>query len=318
MSKQNNKNINEYISGCFIGLLVGDAAGASIEFYDGDLTSEIVKNAMKMPGGGVFNIGKGQITDDGELALSLGYALINNKPENGFPKKEVFDEYHKWFNSYPFDIGMTCRNSFCHSVIDEDLFHSQRSEANGALMRIAPLAIWGRNLDYKTLADYAKQDAKLSHPNIICQDINALYCIAISYLLNNPGDNKGCIDTIKNFIIENEINQTVISWFNAALKHDITDAKTNIGHVYYAFYLSIYHLNKGSNYEEAIYGTLMKGGDTDTNAAIVGGIIGALKGLDNIPDYMTYPVLNFDPKKQGRKRPEKYAPNKCLEIMNFL
>lgn len=38
----------------------------------------------------------------------------------------------------------------------------------------------------------------------------------------------------------------------------------------------------------------MLGGDTDTNGAIVGGLIGALVGIHNIPEHMIDKILNFD------------------------
>lgn len=40
--------------------------------------------------------------------------------------------------------------------------------------------------------------------------------------------------------------------------------------------------------------TIQEGGDTDTNAAIVGGMIGALVGLQNIPSNMIAKVMKFD------------------------
>ena len=43
------------------------------------------------------------------------------------------------------------------------------SQANGALMRILPLAIWGHRLSDEELAFCAHQDAILSHPHENCQ-----------------------------------------------------------------------------------------------------------------------------------------------------
>jgi len=52
----------------------------------------------------------------------------------------------------------------------------RRSQANGALMRIAPLAIYGHRLPLEKLADLAQQDARLSHRNPICQ-VSFLACL---------------------------------------------------------------------------------------------------------------------------------------------
>jgi hypothetical protein len=58
------------------------------------------------------------------------------------------------------------------------------------------------------------------------------------------------------------------------------------------------------------------GGDTDTNAAICGGILGAINGYDDIPDYMKNPVLSYkyDPNGLiGYDRPALYHPRGILE-----
>lgn len=54
-------------------------------------------------------------------------------------------------------------------------------------------------------------------------------------------------------------------------------------------------LRRRMPYEEAIRWTLGKQGDTDTNAAIVGAMIGALHGASHIPEAMREPVMRFDP-----------------------
>jgi ADP-ribosylglycohydrolase len=49
--------------GAVLGALVGDAAGAVLEFYPGKITRNATNRAMHMPGGGSLNVASGQITD---------------------------------------------------------------------------------------------------------------------------------------------------------------------------------------------------------------------------------------------------------------
>lgn len=63
------------------------------------------------------------------------------------------------------------------------------------------------------------------------------------------------------------------------------------------------HLRLRSSYTEAISSILLMGGDTDTNAAIVGGMIGALHGASSIPDSMKTPVLSRGTDSPGIPRP---------------
>ena len=46
---------------------------------------------------------------------------------------------------------------------------------------------------------------------------------------------------------------------------------------------AFFHLLEQSTFENALRETLAGGGDTDTNACIVGALLGALHGIDGIP-----------------------------------
>lgn len=319
------------IKGCMMGLFVGDSAGSTLEFYKGIITNDVVKNAMHSPGGGSLNVAPGQVTDDSELAMSLFKALHHSIDTNIFPIEKIAEYYIKWYNSNPFDIGMTCGRAFGFAKSADDLIanakkYNMGSEANGSLMRIAPLAIWARKLSTSKIVSFARQEASLSHPNRICQDVNAVYCVTLVWLLNNPGDYKGAIQQAQNIMEIENIDPIVQDWFS--LSNDSLDnieAKINIGHVRHAFILAFHFLRNNVGYEEAIFETLKKGGDTDTNACIVGALIGALHGYDSIPQYMTKNILSFDckshdPRKtlHGYKRPSRYCVATTMYKINIL
>ncbi len=75
------------------------------------------------------------------------------------------------------------------------------------------------------------------------------------------------------------------------------------------------HLLLGSDYETAIAETLLGGGDTDTNACIVGGFIGAAVGVDGIPQAMRNSVLNCDTTQGKHPRPAFLHPRQIDELM---
>jgi ADP-ribosyl-[dinitrogen reductase] hydrolase len=68
-------DLEDAAKGCVYGAFIGDAAGAILEFCCGTITEKIVAKAMEFPGGGTFRVGKGQVTDDSELAMCLAHAL---------------------------------------------------------------------------------------------------------------------------------------------------------------------------------------------------------------------------------------------------
>ena len=84
--------------GALIGALIGDAAGARLEFLGRTPTSDEVDEALRLPGGGCFRVAPGQITDDGELALSLADGLVD---AGGFDIEKIAGRYLAWYQSEP-------------------------------------------------------------------------------------------------------------------------------------------------------------------------------------------------------------------------
>ena len=73
-------NFANRAKGCIYGAFIGDALGSYREFEaKADSPQDSSMNAaMKMPGGGPFKLGKGQVTDDSELALCLLYGIMES------------------------------------------------------------------------------------------------------------------------------------------------------------------------------------------------------------------------------------------------
>lgn len=98
---------------------------------------------------------------------------------------------------------------------------------------------------------------------------------------------------------------------------------TERGFVRFAFVLAFYHLRQRSSFEASLSHALSLGGDTDTNAAIVGGLMGALHGVSSIPKWMLGPVLAFKPPGEGEPggghpRPPELLPSTIPELVQGL
>ena len=324
-----------------LGHFCGDAAGATLEFYTGDIDDRIANEAMRMKGGGRLNMGPGQITDDGELTIALCNTLWN-LPKNSYPINDVARAYSKWYRSEPFDCGMTCARAF-GGVSDRDyniglamIQHAANvnivSEANGALMRAAPIAVWGARHQHTLhqIATNARLDAMLSHPSKVCQDCNVIYCITIAKLLET-GDVHKAMHDIDDYVSFNIFNPTVLLWYNHAKSMSPTmsefislDARINIGHVKHAFTMAMFFVHHGDkiSFKDGIREVLKCGGDTDTNAAICGAILGAIHGFDKLPKDMIYPVMGFDCVRwdthkhlMGHNRPKDYHVGTFMETI---
>lgn len=323
-----------------LGLLVGDAAGAPLEFLSLGGQAQVearmearVDAAMRMGGGGSLNVAPGQGTDDSELAVHLLRSLVGKEPRAGFPDEAVAQGYIAWYHSNPFDIGRTCGSAFRDAMDAGDLRrnasrHNAKSQSNGALMRIAPLAIWAHGrVGKKELMDMAKTDACLSHPHSVCQDASAVYCVALMSLLECAGSSsERALQSLKaTDVIIGDMHPDIQTWYaeSATTRFEDFDVKINIGHVKHAFTLAFHFLrNPTTTFETAVAATCRKMGDSDTNCAIVGAMVGAMHGVDGIPSFMSGPVLAFDcvthdPKVTllGYNRPATY---RAVDVMATL
>jgi ADP-ribosylglycohydrolase len=305
-----------------LGACIGDAAGGVLEFMRRCPTATEVANALAMPGGGVHGLVPGQITDDGELTLALFSALKGTMPsKENFPVYEIVRAYAAWLKSNPFDVGNTCYNAFREAdmlingetaSVDEFLTNVRgrngSSEANGALMRATAIAAWAApvaDVSADVAAIMARVDAQLSHPNIVCQDCNAVYVYACVLLLRGvpPAD---VWSKVGKYAIENVQNTNVLRWlFNDSQDVTRLEVHKQAGHVRWAFTLAMHFLqNPAIDFAEALTITLLKGGDTDTNAAIVGGLVGCYQPL---PAQMVNTVLVCAPDRPASYIPSTYA-----------
>ena len=87
--KKEEERRNRYL-GCLMGLAVGDALGAPLEFHPPG-TFESIED---MVDGGAFNLQVGQYTDDTAMALCLADSLIACE---GFEPVDQLRRYVRWF-----------------------------------------------------------------------------------------------------------------------------------------------------------------------------------------------------------------------------
>lgn len=318
----------------FLAGWCADAAGARLEFRKKRYSEEEAIDAMHFVGEKSNGIHEGQFTDDSEMEICLLQGLINGKDEEGFPVEKIAKEYIKWFNSRPFDIGNTTTMALFEAKNADDMVnnayqYNEDSESNGSLMRCIPIAAFCIYKPVKTILDVASVDASLTHYSEVVHLITGIYCCIISKLLSQrlqfPDKNiniENLIELIKDIIANSESsNMIAIQWvFDALEMTDLSayDAISNEGHVKHAFIFFIYFLKNINQftYEKAIIEVLKCGGDTDTNAKIIGNLFGAYYG-DCVPNYMSEPVLNFDcTKAEGfYKRPKKYGIKNAIKLV---
>ena len=312
--------------GAVMGALVGDAAGGILEFMGRAPTQKEVDEAMQMPGGGVFELAPGQFTDDGEMTVSLVRALLAAK--GAYRPELAAQHYCDWENSRPFDIGMATRAALgvpmaqrssaaqmLKLVRAQALESNAESKANGSLMRASPLGIAACGCSEDEAIALALADAQLTHPNPSCQHSTVAYVLALRHLMLSPGDNAGAIFAAQAYVQVQ--SKEVSAWLSDAVSGHLPDALPMAGFVRYGFTYAFHYLHRGTGFEQAVTETLLRGGDTDTNACIVGGLMGAYHGLHGLPKLALEGVLNCNT-QFGRRRPDIFTVVPVMYNLNLL
>lgn len=276
--------------GCWFGQLAGDSLGSLVEFASAEEINARYPNGPRLlADGGTFDTLAGQPTDDSEMALCLARSLVH---EGEFHEEAVAAAYLSWLLSSPFDIGGTTSQALravyqAHQQ-QQPLAEAARaaasreSQANGALMRVSPLGIFGWALAPSQLLHLAHTDAKLTHPHPICTDASAVFVAAIAHAIRT-GDRPAQVFAFARQFADEERLHPILQLTLDEAKQGPPAFGPQIGWVRIAFQNAFHQLLTASSLEDAVVWTVRQGGDTDTNAAICGALLGAVHGRDAIP-----------------------------------
>ena len=299
--------------GCLLGQIVGDALGSLVEFQTPEqIRQKYPDGVRELADGGYLNTIAGQPTDDSEMALLLARMLVDKGRYN---PEEARKAYVFWLDSKPFDCGITIADAL------QGGWHNPDSQANGAMMRISPLGIFGAKHDLEDVAEWARQDARITHINPVCQQANALFTMAIAYAVRHGCGARSLYEQIVAWAID-KVEENLFDVIQGAATEPPTDYVHQQGWVLIAFRNALWQLLHAPNLEEGVVDTVMRGGDTDTNAAICGALLGAVYGRNAIPAQWTECILNCRPAEGQpnvqRPRPECFWPVDALELAERL
>jgi ADP-ribosyl-[dinitrogen reductase] hydrolase len=316
--------LHQMMYGSILGALIGDAWGSSLEFYSRKITREDVLEAKKLLGGGVFGLAPGQYTDDGEMIAALLNAIHWNQGK--YDVEVVAQAYRQWFLSSPFDMGTTIRRALnidaqpsialSDSMIERANRLNSESLSNGCLMRATPLGIVAAKLSLEETLQMVAQDVRLTHPHPACVHATTAYVIALRALYLNPADYMVIFQEVSEYLALNSLE--VEEWFQDALDGYLPSVKNPKGHIKIPFSYAMYYLYHEYDIESALEELLLCGGDTDTNACIVGGLLGAHCGLHGLPVTMLRMLARCNTKKGLQKRPEMYSYKSVMRSLSHI
>ncbi len=279
----------ERARGAMWGQATGDALGTTVEFRsEAALLDDVPPGwPQDIVGKGPFAVAPGQVTDDTELALCLARSLA---AEGAYRADAAAAAYVTWRQSEPWDCGGATDQAFGrHVELGGDLAArvraraSQKTQANGSLMRASPLGVFGHAMDRAALARLAAEDSTLSHPHEVCRAACAVFVTTVADAVRTGAPGPALYARALDFARSTALAAPVVDTLEAAARGLPPSDGDDQGWVRVALQHAFHHLRHAIDFEAALGATIAKGGDTDTNAAIVGALLGATLGVGAIP-----------------------------------
>lgn len=254
--------------GAYLGFACGDALGATVEFMRPQQIQQRYGVHQDIIGGGWLALEPGQITDDTQMSLALGQAIIDHPNWN---LKAVADNFLAWLKSNPPDIGNTCRRGIVRYRDSGELSGPVREQdaGNGACMRNLPVVLATLHQPEKFMT-WTLEQSHITHNNPL-SDAATLTLGRMAKHLILDHDEPECRSEAERLIEQHGI-------FNYApyptkASAYIVDTVQTVLH---------YFFNTDS-FESCLIGTVNQGDDADTTGALAGMLAGAKYGLNQIP-----------------------------------
>ncbi|MFS4448016.1 ADP-ribosylglycohydrolase family protein [Maribacter sp. 2307UL18-2] len=284
-----------------LGLAIGDAIGVPVEFKSREELD--ASPVVDMRGYGAHYQPSGTWSDDSSLTFCIAEALLED-----FSLRKIANNFILWKggllwtpHGQVFDIGIQTSRSIdtLQKILNEkdlDSLKLLRYEAdeytngNGSLMRILPLYYVLKDKVIEEEFNLIWEVSALTHGHIRSAISCLIYLVIIDELMNGREKQIAYQNTrerITKFFTLREIAEREVQVFNRIIKNDIQLLSRNeiqsSGYVIHSLEASIWCFLNNKTYKETILEAVNLGDDTDTTAAIVGGLAGVFYGSEAFP-----------------------------------
>ncbi|MDR3058955.1 MAG: ADP-ribosylglycohydrolase family protein [Prevotella sp.] len=294
---------NKLIHSALFGVAVGDALGVPVEFRNRDYLKE--NPVMDMLAYGTHNQPAGTWSDDSSLTFCLAESLAR-----GYNLKDMGMRFVSWYednywtpHGIVFDVGVATSRAIYQLMKDiNPVMAGGREESdngNGSLMRIMPLLFHVQYMDITERFRHIQDVSSLTHGHIRSVLACFIY-IEFALQLVETGDKFKAFektrDIVNDFLHNNPIcSDNEINKFHRILLNPVGDYEikpiyeyseaeiASSGYVVHSLEAALWCLFKENTYEGTVLRAVNLGSDTDTTAAIAGGLAGLLYGFEAIP-----------------------------------
>ncbi len=286
-------NTNNRLRGAFIGLAVGDALGAAIEFSGPGSFAPVAAYR----GGGPHGLKAGEWTDDTSMALALADSMVSV----GWDLNDQASRYVEWWNTGKysvngrcFDIGITTRNALSNFLATRDALSSgdtsERASGNGSIMRLAPVPIRYAGLypnGAKELSRLAEESSVPTHASEQCRSACRYLGTILAALIQGEDREAVLSSDWKPLRLLNDIkplHPLIQEVAQGSFRHKRPPAIQGSGWVVKSLEAALWAFHEADSFEEAVFQAVNLGDDADTTGAICGQLAGAYWGESRIPE----------------------------------
>ncbi|HJU57181.1 MAG TPA: ADP-ribosylglycohydrolase family protein [Actinomycetota bacterium] len=276
-------DLHERVVGSCLGLALGDALGAPFEFLRSRSIPDPVP-AFRRPWRGRP---PGSTTDDTALTRNLMRSLAAKR---GFDAEDLVERHLEWFRSDPPDVGTITGKVLRRVVRGEDAPAAARaiwnergpevSAGNGSVMYCAPLGLAYANRPGE-LAALAPVLSAVTHFDGRCRTaaLAVTHCVAALTRGETAEDAAGAaLETVVDLEGGEEL-EFLVEAVGTSRPVDGPDQ----GFCLFTAGAAFQALVRGADYETETRRVVALGGDTDTNAAVAGALLGARDGTEGLP-----------------------------------
>jgi len=279
--------------GALIGLAIGDAMGASIEFEFPGTFEEVTG----FRAGGPHGLAPGEWTDDTSMALALADSIA----EAGWDLNDQATRYVSWWrsgtysvNGRVFDIGRGTSAALCRFLETGDAWTSGDTAAhasgNGSIMRLAPVPIvYAPLLEDRLdiLVERAVQSSRPTHASPQCLSGCAYFAVILAGLLHGVPREEVLSPSWpalrrlrETFPLHPEIAAVASGSFRRKAPPDIRGS----GYVVRSLEAALWAFHDAADFRQAVLRAVNLGDDADTTGAVCGQLAGACWGEHGIPE----------------------------------
>ena len=273
--------------GSMLGLAVGDAVGAAVEFMRPGSFAPLTD----MIGGGPHELQPGEWTDDTSMALCLAESLVERR---GFDPVDQLGRYLRWYREgylsstgVCFDIGITVAQALRRFEAEERAYCGStdpRTAGNGSLMRLAPVPLFYGH-DPLAAMVWSGESSRTTHATPAAVDACRYFAALIVGALR--GAEKEVLLGERYTPVAGywdahplvaEIDEVARGSFRARQPPEIVGS----GYVVRSLEAALWAFHTTDTFEAGCLAAANLGDDADTTAAIFGQLAGAFYGLNGI------------------------------------